>query len=40
VKLQSTEGGTQVEVSARRSVTSWDKDYARRVLGLIVQRSG
>jgi len=40
VKLQSKEGGTQVEVSARRSVSSWDKDYARRVLGRIVQRSG
>jgi hypothetical protein len=40
VKLQSTEGGTEVEVSARRSVASWDKDYARRVLGSIVQRSG
>jgi hypothetical protein len=40
VKLQSHEGGTQVEVSARRNLASWDKDYARRVLGLIVQRSG
>jgi len=40
VKLQSRDGGTQVEVSARRSVASWDKDYARRVLGRIVQRSG
>ncbi len=40
VKLQERESGTQVEVSARRSVASWDKDYARRVLGRIVQRSG
>ncbi len=40
VKLQSKQGGTQVEVSARRSVASWDKEYARRVVGRIVQRSG
>jgi hypothetical protein len=40
VKLRSVDGGTQVEVSARRNVASWDKDYARRVLGRIVQRSG
>ncbi|MDH3292027.1 MAG: hypothetical protein OEO20_16555 [Gemmatimonadota bacterium] len=40
VKLQTKEGGTQVEVSARRSLASWDKEYARRVVGRIVQRSG
>ncbi|NIS64113.1 MAG: hypothetical protein GTO05_02990 [Gemmatimonadales bacterium] len=40
VKLRTKEGGTQVEVSARRSLASWDKEYARRVVGRIVQRSG
>lgn len=40
VRLQTKEGGTQIEVSARRSLASWDKEYARRVVGRIVQRSG
>jgi hypothetical protein len=40
VKLRTREGGTQVEVSARRSLASWDKEYARSVVGRIVQRSG
>ena len=30
---------TKVEVTARRSVAEWDKDYAKRVLQEIVRRS-
>ncbi|MDH3497496.1 MAG: hypothetical protein OER21_12100 [Gemmatimonadota bacterium] len=40
VTLRSREGRTDVEVVARRSVASWDKDYAREVLGRIIQRTG
>ncbi len=40
VTLRAREGRTDVEVVARRSVASWDKDYAREVLGRIIQRTG
>jgi len=40
VRLETREGGTEVDVSARRSVASWDHDYAERVLGRILQLVG
>lgn len=40
VTLKSREGRTDVEVSARRNLASWDKDYARQVLGRIIERAG
>jgi hypothetical protein len=32
-------GTTQVEVTARENLAEWNKDYAKRVLELIVERS-
>ena len=40
VKLETRDGGTQIDVSARRSLASWDTDYAERVLGRILQLVG
>lgn len=35
VQLESREHGTHIDVSARRGLTSWDKDYARKVIAEI-----
>ncbi|MGH7540036.1 MAG: DUF3568 family protein [Gemmatimonadota bacterium] len=41
VTLESEESGsTKVEVTARTSVVTWDKEYARRVIERIVDLSG
>lgn len=41
VTLETEESGsTKVEVTARTSVVTWDKDYARRVIERIVEEAG
>ena len=35
VSLEVREHGTHIEVSARRSLISWDKEYARRLIAEI-----
>jgi hypothetical protein len=40
VKLETHERGTRIDVSARRSLASWDTGYAERVLGRILQLAG
>jgi hypothetical protein len=36
---QKSSATTRVEVTARKNVAEWDKDYAQQVLSRIVQKS-
>ena len=39
VELRPEGSGTKVEVVAKKTAVTWDKDLARKVLGEIVERS-
>ena len=40
VKLERQGEGTHVEVSARTSLVTWDKDFARQIIEKIVEYAG
>ncbi len=40
VTLERQGGGTHVEVSARKSLVTWDKDFARQIIEKIVEFAG
>jgi uncharacterized protein DUF3568 len=40
VTLRTESGGTRIQVVARKSAVTWDKDFARTVLARIVALSG
>lgn len=40
VKFEEQEEGTHIEVTARKNLVEWDKDFAREIVAKIVQFAG
>jgi hypothetical protein len=40
VKFEEQDEGTRIEVSARKNLVEWDKDFAREIVAKIVQFAG
>jgi hypothetical protein len=40
VKFEQQDEGTRIEVTARKNLVEWDKDFAREVVAKIVQFAG